>query len=157
MYRTKYFRREIRDAKIYVVGNDPPREIARRNSAEIVVTGYVDDVRPYLDRASAMVVPLRMGGGTRLKVAEAFAMRKPVISTTLGCEGIDVRHGESAMIADDPASFAGAVVSVLRNGELRNRLATNGYDLMKEQYEWTVVGRLLAGIHEQVHRQQKGR
>ena len=132
--------REIPEAKIYVVGIQPPKELLARNSHNVIVTGYVDDVRPYVYRSSVFVVPLRMGGGTRLKVLEAMAMKKPIVSTSIGCEGIDVRHDESILIADEPAAFAASVVTLLRDAELRARLVERGYELMQKEYEWAVIG-----------------
>ena len=82
------------NAKIYIVGGDPPDEVTRLASASVVVTGGVPDVRPYVSNAAVVVVPLRMGGGTRLKVLEGLAMKKPMVSTSIGCEGIDVKHEE---------------------------------------------------------------
>ena len=84
-----------------------------------------------------------MGGGTRLKIVEAFAMKKPVVSTTLGAEGLEAVDGENILLADEPGAFAAAVVSLLRNARLRERLARNAYLTMLEHYEWNVIGRLL--------------
>jgi glycosyltransferase involved in cell wall biosynthesis len=142
--------REIPEARIAIVGINPPTELLRRNGPNVTVTGYVDDVRPYVHRASAFVVPLRMGGGTRLKVLEAMAMRKPIVSTRIGCEGIDVRDQESILMADDPAEFARAVVRVLRDEALRARLSAAGAELVRTSYDWEVIGatveRILAGV-----------
>jgi glycosyltransferase involved in cell wall biosynthesis len=142
--------REIPEASVSIVGIQPPKELLRRNGPHVTVTGYVDDVRPYVHRASAFVVPLRMGGGTRLKVLEAMAMRKPIVSTRIGCEGIDVRDDESILMADDPASFAAAVVRVLRDAALRARLTEAGAALVRSSYDWEVIGasveRLLASL-----------
>ncbi len=101
------------NAKIYIVGGDPPDEVTRLASANVVVTGGVPDVRPYVSNAAVVVVPLRMGGGTRLKVLEGLAMKKPMVSTSLGCEGIDVKHEEHLLIADEPARFAEAVLRIM--------------------------------------------
>jgi glycosyltransferase involved in cell wall biosynthesis len=142
--------REIPEAKFHIVGIQPPKELLKRNSSNVVVTGYVDDVRPYVYRSSAFVVPLRMGGGTRLKVLEAMAMRKPIVSTSIGCEGINVRQEESILIADDPETFARSVVRVLRDAELRRRLTEAGYELMKNEYEWEVIGRSVDRIYQEL-------
>jgi glycosyltransferase involved in cell wall biosynthesis len=91
-----------------------------------------------------------MGGGTRLKVLEAMAMRKPIVSTSIGCEGINVRQEESILIADDPETFARSVVRVLRDAELRRRLTEAGYELMKNEYEWEVIGRSVDRIYQEL-------
>ncbi|MEX2397655.1 MAG: glycosyltransferase family 4 protein, partial [Balneolales bacterium] len=102
-------RKKIPQAKIYIVGKRPTERLQRRQSKHVIVTGYVDDVRPYVWKSSIFVVPLRMGSGTRLKVVEALAMKKPVVSTTLGCEGINVIPEESVLVQDDSVSFADSV------------------------------------------------
>lgn len=142
--------KEIPEAKLYVVGIHPPKELLRRNSHNVTVTGFVDDVRPFVYRSSVFVVPLRMGGGTRLKVLEAMAMKKPIVSTSIGCEGINVRHDESILIADDPASFADSVVKLLGDAALRQRLVDRGYELMKNEYEWEVIGNSVEQIFRQL-------
>ena len=133
--------------RLYVVGNAPPRALRRRNSASVVITGYVEDVRPYIERASVYVVPLLSGGGTRLKVLEALAMRKGIVTTTIGCEGIDLNHHESLMIANDPEEFADAVIHLLRNTPLRQRLANAGNKLVRLRYDWDVIGETLNSVY----------
>ena len=99
-------------AVFYIVGGDAPSEVTGLASANVVVTGSVDDVRPYVHRAAVFAVPLRMGSGTRLKVLEGLSMGKPMVSTSLGCEGIDLVHGEHLLIADDATTFADAVLDL---------------------------------------------
>jgi glycosyltransferase involved in cell wall biosynthesis len=130
----------VPDVKLYVVGKDPPPWVLSRASERVMVTGTVTDVRPYVYQSSVYVVPLRMGGGTRVKIAEAMAMKKPIVTTAIGCEGIDVVHERSALLADDPQAFADAVVRLLQDRALQEKLVENGYALMKEKYEWSVIG-----------------
>jgi len=132
--------KEVPQAKVYIVGNKPPRALLRRAAENVVITGFVDDVRSYVRRSSVYIVPLRMGGGTRLKVSEAMAMQKPLVTTSIGCEGIDVKHGETALIADTPAEFAREVIELLRDEPLRRRLVANGFELARTTYEWSVIG-----------------
>lgn len=139
---------QIPNVKIYIVGNRPPKELLRRCSSSVIVTGFVQDVRPYIDRASVYVVPLRMGGGTRLKVLEAMAMRKPIVTTTVGCEGIDVRNGETAFIADQPEEFAGRVIELLRSSALREQFVQQGLELVKSTYDWTVIGQQMHNVYD---------
>ena len=133
------------DTVFYIVGAGATDELKRLENANVVVTGTVPDVRPYAHDASVFVVPLRMGGGTRLKVLEGLSMEKPVVSTSVGCEGIDVVHGEHLLIADDPAAFANAVLELMRNRDLAARLGKQGRTLTEDRYKWeSVVSRLEA-------------
>lgn len=138
----------IPDAKIYIVGKNPPASIVNRASNNIIVTGFVKDTRPYIERASVYVVPLRMGGGTRLKILEAFAMKKAIVTTSIGCEGIDVRDGESVLIGDQPDTFAELVIQLLKDRELANRLTQNGYELSLQKYGWDTIGRQLEDVYK---------
>jgi len=140
--------REVPHARVYIVGGQPRRKLVKRASHNVVVTGYVEDVRPYVWRSSVFVVPLRMGGGTRLKIFEAMAMKKPVVTTSIGCEGIDVRNGESALIADEPQAFAQAIVQLIQSADLRQRLIENGYELVKSEYEWSVIGQRVGEVYQ---------
>jgi glycosyltransferase involved in cell wall biosynthesis len=127
----------------YIVGKGAPEELKRLAGANAVVTDTVPDVRPYVHKAAVFVVPLRMGGGTRLKVLEGLSMEKAVVSTSIGCEGIDVTHGEHLLIADEPLAFADSVLKLLSDRELAAKLGRQGRALIERQYRWeTVVARL---------------
>jgi glycosyltransferase involved in cell wall biosynthesis len=125
-------------AKFWVVGRNPPPRIATRASDSIVVTGRVESVLPYLHEAAVFVVPLRIGGGTRLKIYEAMAAGKAVVSTTIGAEGLDIHHGEDILLADDAQSFAASLVDLLKNDEKRTRLGENAARLAA-QYDWAII------------------
>lgn len=129
---------EVPAAKFWVVGRNPPQRIAMRASDSIVVTGRVDSVLPHLHEAAVFVVPLRIGGGTRLKIYEAMAAGKATVSTTIGAEGLDVHHGENILLADNAQSFAAAVVDVLKNNEKRIRLGEEAARLAA-QYDWAII------------------
>ncbi len=144
--------RQVPQVKLYVVGNAPPESVRRYASSNIIVTGFVPDVRPYVQRASVYVVPLRIGGGTRLKVLEAMSMRRPIVTTSIGCEGIDVEHGRTALIADEPAAFADATVQLMRDQRLRKSLVENGHELVSARYDWSVVGNQLNDAYAAVFR-----
>ncbi|MBI1806210.1 MAG: glycosyltransferase [Ignavibacteria bacterium] len=148
--------KKIPEARVYIVGSRPPKHLTQRASTNVIVTGFVDDVRPYVWRSSVYIVPLRMGSGTRLKVLEAMAMRKPIVTTSIGCEGIDVVNGESALIADEPHSFAESVVKILHDNALRQKLIRNGYDLMRSRYEWSVIGDVLEELYQSLSQKSKG-
>jgi len=136
----------------YVVGNAPPESVVRLASENVVVTGRVEDVRPYVARAAAYVVPLRIGGGTRLKVLEALAMRRPLVTTSIGCEGIDVADGETVLVADDAQSFAEATLRLLKDEALRRSMARRGRELVRETYDWTVIGGKIEAAYDQICR-----
>lgn len=147
--------KQVPDAKIYIVGSRPPRELLRRVSSNVIVTGYVEDVRLFVARSSVYVVPLRMGSGTRLKVLEAMAMKKPIVTTSIGCEGIDVVHGENVFIEDEPTLFAKRVVQLFRDASLRQRLVERGYEFVRSQYEWSLITQTIEQVYtalvEHVH------
>ena len=141
-------RRSIPDASLTVVGRNPyPSllELSRRDPS-IVVTGRVDDVRPYMERAAAYVVPLRIGGGTRLKIYEAMAMEKAIVSTTVGAEGLPVTDGRELRIADTPETFAASVVDLLTNAEAARRLGQDAARVVREKFGWNGVAKRFAEI-----------
>ena len=112
-----------------------------RDRYGVDVTGYVDDVRSYVAQARCYVVPLRVGGGTRLKILDAWSMRAAVVSTSVGCAGLQAEHEQNILIADTPDDFARAVVRVLHDDALRSRLGQNGRMLVERKYSWQVIGR----------------
>jgi glycosyltransferase involved in cell wall biosynthesis len=130
------------DTSFAVVGRNPTQRL--RDAAErlgMIITGTVDDVRPWLDEASVYVVPLRAGSGTRMKIFEALGMAKAVVSTTVGAEGLALTHEKEFIAADDPADFAASVVSLLRNGAQRRALGAAGRALVVERYSWPQIAR----------------
>lgn len=141
---------KIPKAKIYIVGMNPPKSVRDRASDNVIVTGFVEDVRPFVHKSSVYVVPLRMGSGTRLKVLEALSMKKPVVTTSIGCEGIEVVDGESVLIRDESQSFADAVVDLIRKDTLRDKLIRNGYELIKKRYDWNVIGNHIEDAYESI-------
>jgi sugar transferase (PEP-CTERM/EpsH1 system associated) len=137
-------KREFPAFQFYVVGRQPPVEIRRLTESDAIhVTGYVDDVRAYLARAAICVIPLRVGGGMRVKLLQAMAMAKPVVSTSIGAEGIAIEHGRHVLLADTASDFASGVVSLLRNRGLREYLGQNARRLVAEHYSWEVATDLL--------------
>jgi glycosyltransferase involved in cell wall biosynthesis len=112
----------------------------------VVLVGRVETLESEMARSDLAVVPIRFGGGTRLKVVEALANRLPVVTTTVGCEGIDVVDGHSALIADDAAGFAAACVRVLTEPELRAALVGEGRELFEAHYQWSQIRHRLAEV-----------
>jgi sugar transferase (PEP-CTERM/EpsH1 system associated) len=137
--------------RLEIVGRAPAAPVrALHGEAGIRVTGEVPDVRMHLSQASAVVVPLRAGAGTRLKILEAMAMGRPVVSTTLGAEGLDVVHGANVLLADTPVDFASAVDSVLASPTLARRLADAGRRLVVERYDWQRCLAALDDVYERL-------
>ena len=122
-----------------IVGGGPPDELQRLAGKNVVVTGRVPDTRPYVARAGVCAVPLRMGSGTRLKVLEGLAMGCPLVSTSIGCEGIAAADGEHLLVADDPQEFARGIVRILDDPTLASRLARNGRSMVEAHYSWPSV------------------
>lgn len=143
-------RREVPHVTLTVVGRDPYAGLVElgRSDPSIVVTGRVEDVRPYIERAAVYVVPIRVGGGTRLKIYEAMAMAKPVVSTTVGAEGLPVRDGEHVVLADTPQDFAAAVVRLLGDESAARSLGERSAHLVRERFGWSSVAEEFARLCE---------
>jgi glycosyltransferase involved in cell wall biosynthesis len=129
-------------ARFQIVGRNPSAAVGRLAATSgVELVGPVPDVRPYVAAASAVVVPLRIGGGTRIKIFEAMAMGKAVVSTTLGAEGLPVTSGENVVLADAPADFAASVVELLADGARRQALGARARNLVEQNYSSETVGR----------------
>jgi polysaccharide biosynthesis protein PslH len=126
------------NTRLRVVG-PAPDDVKRLQGPNVEVTGFVDAVEPYIDRAAAVIVPLRLGGGTRLKIVEAMAKAKAIVSTRVGAEGIDVVNGKSALLADDPQGFADSVENVLADRALAKRLGAAARELAESRYGWPAL------------------
>lgn len=143
-----FFHREIyprilaplQEVQFWIVGRDPgPRLKALACDPRVTLTGAVEDLRPYLTRATVVVVPMRFGSGTRLKVMEALAMGKPVVSTQVGAEGLHVIAGKHLVVADSPEAFATEVVRLANDSVERQRLGREGRGLVETEYDWRIV------------------
>jgi sugar transferase (PEP-CTERM/EpsH1 system associated) len=133
-------RAEEAGVTLSIVGRAPtPTVLKLGKEPGIQVTGGVDDVRSYIADAAVYIVPLRIGGGTRLKIFEAMAMSKAVVSTTVGAEGLPVENGEHVLLADDPQSFARAVVGLIRDVDRRRQLESAARALVVDRYDWSAV------------------
>ncbi len=143
--------------RFFAVGKNPPSQLLEMSNKDpqIQVAGYVDDVRPFLAKASVFIVPLRIGGGTRLKILDAMAMGKAVVSTSIGCEGIDVTPDKNILIADEPAVFAEKTLDLLNNPQKRAELGRAGRQLVESTYSWGIIGHKLHGIYEEVLKRSK--
>jgi polysaccharide biosynthesis protein PslH len=136
-------RRRRPKCSLAVVGRRPTREILRLAKADsrIHATGTVPDVRSYLWKSAVSIVPLRIGGGTRLKIYEAMAARIPVVSTTVGAEGLDVRHGENIALADSAEAFAERCLALLSDAEARRKQCQAAWEMVSACYSWEAVSR----------------
>lgn len=135
-------RARVPDVKLTVVGRNPYKsllDLAKRDPS-ITVTGRVPDVRPYMERSAAYIVPIRIGGGTRLKIYEAMAMGRPLVSTTIGAEGLPLTPDEDILFADDPQAFADTVIRVLEDPALARRVGETGARTVRERFGWDKVG-----------------
>jgi glycosyltransferase involved in cell wall biosynthesis len=174
IFLTKFYpmiKARLPNATLKVVGKGVPDEL--RTLADrlqgVTVTGSVPDVRPYLQNAVLALNYMENGGGIALKVLEAMAMRKPVLSNSLGCEGISVQHGENVFLADTVESFADAAVLLLQNAGVREKIAMGGYRLVQERYAWerlasqfqecyaSVLAERRSSLHGNLHPPQRSR
>lgn len=135
----------IHAARLEIVGRAPSDHLRRLANASpgLTLTGWVPDTRPYLARASVVVVPLRIGGGSRLKILEAMAMRKPVVSTSVGAAGLGVAANKHLLIADEPDGFAEHVVSILANDGHGTSMASAGFSFVTQHHTWSELSRRL--------------
>ncbi len=148
----------IPDVTVTIVGRNPSERLrAAAKEASVEVTGTVPDVRPFVHRAAVYVVPLRIGGGTRLKIYEALAMGKAVVSTHIGAEGLPLEEGQHIVRADEPEAFARAVLELLEDPERREALGDAGRDLMVERFSWAQVAREFEQFCRRAVREKQGR
>lgn len=140
------------EARLLVVGKGVPDEIAALAGPSVELAGWVPEMQPWFDRAQAVIVPMRSGGGTRLKVLDGLASGRPLVSTTMGVMGVDVRADEQVLLADGAESFADAVVRVLGDPALAGRLGAAGRQVAEQVYDWQAIGdrleQLLRGLVE---------
>jgi sugar transferase (PEP-CTERM/EpsH1 system associated) len=147
-------RQEIPDVELFVVGRKPSQRLQSLAAQErdLHVTGTVDDIRVYVQKAAVYVVPLRIGGGTRIKIFEAMAMGKAIVSTTIGAEGLPVEHEGNIILADEPREFAKQTVRLLRDQRLREKLGCAARELVEQNYSWASVARHFDGVLQRVLR-----
>jgi glycosyltransferase involved in cell wall biosynthesis len=137
-------RREVPNARVVIAGASPPKWLTARRDAGVDVTGAVVDMRPQIAGASVVVVPLKIGGGTRVKILEAQAMERPVVSTTIGAEGLAQCHGETILLGDDEESFAAHVVRLLKDRLTATRIARGGRLHVVQHFDWDRIGKELS-------------
>jgi sugar transferase (PEP-CTERM/EpsH1 system associated) len=144
-------KKHIPNAKFFIVGKQPPQNIIRLGQIEgITVTGEVDDVRAFIANSDVAVIPLKVGGGTRIKILEAMAMGIPVVSTSLGAEGLEATNNENILIADEYDEMADKIVRLINNKESSNTISGNALNFVRENYDWNIIGHRLNDYLEQV-------
>jgi glycosyltransferase involved in cell wall biosynthesis len=135
-------RQKMPKATLTIVGKNPPRDFVRLSEdpqSGVTVTGFVEELDPYFAKSALMVIPVRAGGGMRVRILEAFARAMPVVTTTIGLEGIHAKIGTEVLVEDSSSAFADAVLNLLQNQELQNKLAANGRQFVETKYDWQVV------------------
>ena len=139
----------IPEVRLRVIGHIPDRaKVARwQSSSAVELLGFVDDIRPHVARAAVYVVPLRIGGGTRLKILDALAMGKAVVSTAIGCEGLGLRHGVQALVASGPQEFAAHVCQLLTDRDQAARLGQSGRDYVYENFRWEEIAKRMETVY----------
>ena len=145
--------REFPHISLTVVGSDPPKALVdlSRIDKRISVTGFVEDVRPYLQKAEVYLCPMRDGGGTRLKILDAMSMGKAIVSTSKGCEGIEVSGEQDVLIGDTPGEFIKQIGRLLGNSGLRKEIGKSARILVEEKYSWQKIGKTLEKIYSWDH------
>lgn len=145
-------------ATLMIVGKNPPQDfinLAAEQPGVFEVTGYVPDLQPYFEQAALVMIPVRSGGGMRVRILEAFARGMPVVTTTVGLEGIEARPGDEVIVADDPDALAAAVVNLLKDETEQRRLAENGRRLAEQRYDWQVVLAQMGSVYQEIEQRRR--
>jgi glycosyltransferase involved in cell wall biosynthesis len=150
--------KHVPDASFHLLGkNSEADKMVFEKRPGVSCQGYVPDIRPHFAAAQCSVVPLRVGGGTRLKILDAWSMGKAVVSTSIGCEGLETVDGRNILIRDDAKGFADAVVQILSDAELRKRLGHEGRSTVENHYAWPIIGNRLSSVYmELIERRVSG-
>lgn len=143
---------KIPDIKFYIIGQDPPRELINIASEDngIKVLGYVDDIRPFVAKSAIYVVPLRVGGGTRLKVLDALAQGKAIVSTSIGSEGIEVTDRTNIYLEDTSEGFASSIIELINDDKKRKELGRQARKLAEERYAWPSIAEGLIQAYKNI-------
>jgi glycosyltransferase involved in cell wall biosynthesis len=150
-------RRELPNVRFVVAGRDPaPQIVALASDPFITVTGFVEDMRPWLAQANLMVCPMVMGSGIKNKVLEGLAMARPVVATKLGVEALEVTDGRELAVADTPESFAATTLALLRDAEARRRMGAAGRELVLRRYTWDACAASYDALYTQLAARRGG-
>ncbi len=148
-----HVRQSYPNVRMLVVGQYPTDKLRQmvelaNTDSEVIITGRVDDVKPYINQASVYVVPLRIGGGTRLKILEALALRKAVVSTTIGAEGLNLVDQQEIILADQPEQFAKSIIELLDDAQRRRLLGEKGRERVENNYGWPAIAENLRQVYQ---------
>ena len=130
---------KLPEVEMWIVGNKPLPEVHELANDLIHVTGLVEDVQPYYEKSTVCVIPLRAGGGTRLKILESMSLGRAVVSTSIGCEGISITDGENILLADDAQSFASQTIALLQDKQKRESIAQIARQFVIDHYDWDAI------------------
>lgn len=137
-----------KNIRLQVVGKSPPKEIL--NEPDVEAPGFVNDLEPYWENCAVFIVPLHAGGGMRVKILDAWRHGIPIVSTTVGAEGLAYRDGENIIIADEPTAFANAVLRILQDSKWAEQLRANGYQWVNQHYAWQKVYKAWGEVYETI-------
>ena len=145
-------KKEIPDIKFYIIGKDCPEWLMQQSKLDnsIKIIGFVKDVRSYICNADVCIAPIVAGSGTRLKILEYMAMGKPVVSTSIGAEGLEVENNRNILIADEWNRFAGIIVELLNSNCLSEKIGLNGRSLVEEKYDWKSIAEKQKRVYERL-------
>ena len=142
------------DLRLIIIGKNPPVQIISliKNMEGIELLGYVEDIRPYIKRAKVFICPIMEGGGTRIKILDAFSQGIPVVSTEIGAEGLHIENGKHICLANSAAEFVEKVSELIENNELSRKISINARKLIEENYSYKYIGEKLAKAYEETLR-----
>jgi len=143
-------KKSVPEAKLYIVGQNPPRSVRRLAEDDIVVTGFVQDIRAEYARSAVAVSPIRFGAGTLNKVLEPLTMGIPVVATSHGVAGLHLRAGTDILVTDDPVEFAEHVIRLLRQPALREQIGSSATQRIRSAYSWETIGATLLSMYEEI-------
>lgn len=146
----------VPDIKLYIVGKNPPYSVKKlTQDKSIIVTGFVEDIRPFIDRSTIYVCPIRSGSGIKNRLLEAMAMRKPIIAFAKSCEALNVTHMENILLVDNPQEFTKGIITLLEDQELRERIACNARELVEKEYSWEKTIGIIEEAYKEAVRKKK--
>jgi sugar transferase (PEP-CTERM/EpsH1 system associated) len=149
--------KEVPAAKFYIVGQSPPAKVRALASKDVIVTGFVEDIKQHYLSSAVAVSPIRFGAGTLNKILEPLALGVPVVATSMGIEGLDLSIGKDILVADRPHAFARHVIHILKDAELRDRMGTAGMAIVRRLYDWDSIVNLLEKVYQELVKKNAGR
>ena len=145
-------------ARVYIVGKNPSKGLMRLHDGEnIIVTGYVEDVRPYIDQCEVVICPLRMASGIQNKILEAMAMNKPIVTTEIAVGGIEGYEAQQIIVAKDAEDFARRIIELFTNRELLQKVGKHGREFVERNYSWASAGNKIDQLIKELIKSKKER